>query len=79
MGVIPEMKLEVYALKRQEKGFASLAGVVKDTFLKHDAPQVGWGSGLDWIGGWWVGGEPEMAGRKVEAGVVAGLQAAHAP
>lgn len=40
MGTIPEMRLEVYALKRQEKGFASLAGVVKDTFLKHADPQV---------------------------------------
>ncbi|KAL4420809.1 hypothetical protein ABPG75_010465 [Micractinium tetrahymenae] len=40
VGAIPEMRLEVYALKRQEKGFASLAGVVKDTFLKHADPQV---------------------------------------
>ncbi|KAL4451286.1 hypothetical protein ABPG77_009358 [Micractinium sp. CCAP 211/92] len=40
VGTIPEMRLEVYALKRQEKGFASLAGVVKDTFLKHADPQV---------------------------------------
>ena len=41
VGAIPEMKLEIYALKRQEKAFASLASGVKDAFLKHADPQVG--------------------------------------
>lgn len=40
VGLIPEMKLEVYSLKRQEKGFASLAASVKDVFLKHADAQV---------------------------------------
>ena len=34
------MKLEIYALKRQEKAFASLATGVKDAFLKHADRQV---------------------------------------
>ena len=41
VGAIPEMRLEIYALKRQEKAFASLATGVKDAFLKHADPQVG--------------------------------------
>lgn len=42
VGLVPEMKLEVYSLKRQEKNFAGLAGSVKDVFLKHADAQV-WG------------------------------------
>lgn len=48
VGLIPEMQLEVYALKRQEAAFSQLAGVVKDTFLKHADVQVGSGG---WLGG----------------------------
>lgn len=43
MGLVPEMKLEVYSLKRQEKSFAGLAASVKDVFLKHADAQVGLG------------------------------------
>lgn len=46
VGLVPEMKLEVYSLKRQEKNFAGLAGSVKDVFLKHADAQVwGWPQG----------------------------------
>ncbi len=41
VGLVPEMKLEVYSLKRQEKSFAGLAASVKDVFLKHADAQVG--------------------------------------
>ncbi|PRW20268.1 sister-chromatid cohesion 3 [Chlorella sorokiniana] len=40
VGLVPEMKLEVYSLKRQEKNFAGLAASVKDVFLKHADAQV---------------------------------------
>jgi hypothetical protein len=41
VGAMPDMNLELYALKRQEKSFAQLAGLVRDTLLKHADPQVG--------------------------------------
>ena len=43
MGAIPEMKLEIYSLKRQEKAFAQLAISVKNTLFKHADEQVGVG------------------------------------
>ena len=53
-GLVPELKLEVFALKRAEKGFAQLAGAVKDAFLKHADAQVrcGWRGGgrAIWVG-----------------------------
>lgn len=57
--LVPEMKLEIYSLQRQEKSFASLAGSIKGAFLKHaDAEVRGAGreSGGKWAdrqaGGW---------------------------
>lgn len=41
VSLLPELKLEIYSLKRQDKGFAALAGTVKDIFFKHDDTQVG--------------------------------------
>ena len=43
VGVIPELKLEIYSLKRQDKAFAGLVGTVKDVMFKHDDAQVGQG------------------------------------
>ncbi|GAB4819997.1 hypothetical protein N2152v2_007043 [Parachlorella kessleri] len=40
VGVIPELKLEIYSLKRQDKAFAGLVGTVKDVMFKHDDAQV---------------------------------------
>ena len=40
VGVLPQLKLEVYALKRQDKGFATLLGTVKDILFKHDSMQA---------------------------------------
>lgn len=45
VGVLPELKLELYSLKRQEKAFAGLVATVKDTLFKHDDEQVGRGGG----------------------------------
>ena len=66
VGAVPEMQLEVYALKRQEKAFSQLAACVKDTFLKHADPQVGRRGSRQGAGG--GGGEGQASAGTGQAG-----------
>lgn len=40
VAIVPEMKLELYSLKRQENGLSSLLNVVLDIMFKHEELQV---------------------------------------